>query len=381
MNVLQIGYDKSLLKDGKGTPSNTIKRMTLISKNINNLVIAVLTAENKKKGAITISDKITVYPMNSNGFVSIFRSYKECSDICKKYKIDIISSQDPFMSGIIGYMLKVRHKIPLNIQIHGDLIDNPFWLKQSKTNYFWNILAKFILKRAETIRTVNEDSIKNLEKKGIVGNKFMNFPIFIETDIFTSNNIKKLDFGDYEKVILFVGFLNPTKGIDTLLMAAPEVLNKHPKTLFLIVGDGSEKNKLQKISDRLKISNNVIFTGSIHHENLPPYYKTSDIFVLPSRAEAWGRVVMEALLLEKPVIVSDVCKISETLLKEKCGISFTVEDHIDLSNKIIELLENKNVRNEMGKKGKNFVIKNYSESALVPNYLKLWKKTIEEANK
>lgn len=378
MNVLQIGLDKSLLKDKEMILDNTIDRMIILSEYISNLFIAVLVPKNEKEIEKNISKKIKVFSVPSTGKIpSLLKAYKICSRICKERNIDVISTQEPFICGLIGYMLKIRYKIPLNIQLHGEFIDDDLWIKQRKTNYFWNWLAKRLLKKADTIRTVNNDISEKIQKCGINPKKIYTFPVFMDVGNF--DHVTELPIVDGNKpTILFVGFFRKLKGIDILILSANEVLKKIPDCVFVLVGDGPERSYLEELTHKLGISDNIIFIGEIPYENLPNYYKNCDIFVLPSRSESWGRVVLEALVNEKPVIVSDACAIADFVVLNELGLSFPVDNALELSNNIIFLLANREIAKKMGEKGKQVVLKRYSTKVIAPKYLDLWQKTVEE---
>lgn len=385
MNILLISSDKTLLESGDNSPSDTKERMNLISRDVSKLFIAVLTPENNEKKILKLSCNSYVYSLpckGKNPIITIIKGYRFCSDICKNNHIDIISIQEPFIMGFIGYFLKLKYKIPLNTQIHGDFIDNSWWIKQSKSHILWNRWAKWVLKRSDTIRTVNPQIKNQLIQLGIDKNKIFDFPVFLELKKFLiSNNNLNDEFKSFDNIILFVGFLIKRKAVDVLLNAIPRVLDKFPDSLFIIVGDGGERLALEKLSKKLKISSHVIFEGYIPHDKISAYYKICDLLVLPSRSESWGRVVIEAMAFEKPVIVSDACKISSMLTQTKSGLAFEVDNPHSLAQKIIFLLDNKKLSQEMGIRGKMIVSKNYSEEAIIPKYYEMWEKTLAEAKR
>ena len=383
MNILLISGDNSLLETNKETPNNTKYRMNLLSKDVSNLYIAVLTEENDKKKIIKLSNNLYIYSIpckSKNPLKSIIKGYKICSKICSDNHIHVMSVQEPFIMGFIGYLLKLMYKIPFNIQLHGDFIDNSWWIKQSKTRFFWNKWAKFVLKKADTIRTVNPKIKKQLVGNGIKEKKIMDFPVFLDVNKFENCKKDLKDkFSNFDNIILFVGFLIPRKGVDVLINAFSLILEKFPNTLLLLVGDGPERTKLENLSEKLNLSKNIIFEGNISHEDICAYFKLCNLFVLPSFSESWGRVVLEAMVFEKPVIVSNACKIADLIQKSNSGLIFNVNDPFSLSEKILYILENEKSL-EMGIQGKKIVKNEYSELAIVPKYKKLWEKTLKEVS-
>ena len=386
MNVLLIGGDHTLISDEAVVPSNTKERMILIGKDVSNLTIARLSPESNEKKIIKLSDKVIVYSVPSQGknpITSIMKAYQGCSNLFGENKFDVISASSPFIPGIVGYLLKLRYKTPLNIQVHGDFIDNEWWLNQNKTHYIWNNVAKWILRKADTVRTVNDEISYKIKNMGIAQEKVFNFPVFIDIQKFGSNKPEfKIDLNgfepnEFEGLTLFVGFLIKRKAVDILLKAAKIVLDKYPKTIFVIIGDGPERGNLEQLSAKLGISDRLIFKGELAHDVLPGYYNLSNILVLPSRSESWGRVIIESLVFEKPVIVSDSCKITKVPSFDRFGLKFQVDNPKSLANKIIFLLENQDLAKEMGKNGQKVVINNYSWKVLAKEYLNLWKKTMK----
>lgn len=108
-----------------------------------------------------------------------------------------------------------------------------------------------------------------------------------------------------EPVVLFVGRLINKKGVDILLEAFARVVQNVPSQL-LIAGDGPERTKLEEQAARLRVNDRVHFVGFQQPKDLPRFYCAADLFVLPSRTEPWGVVVMEALASGLPVVVSNL---------------------------------------------------------------------------
>ncbi len=106
-------------------------------------------------------------------------------------------------------------------------------------------------------------------------------------------------------VLLTVGRLDANetyKGHDQVLQALPAVLERHPQCRYLIVGAGSDRSRLELLRDRLVLGNSVIFTGRVSAEELPDYYRLSDVFVMPSKGEGFGIALLEAMACGIPVI-------------------------------------------------------------------------------
>jgi glycosyltransferase involved in cell wall biosynthesis len=151
--------------------------------------------------------------------------------------------------------------------------------------------------------------------------------------------------------LLFVGRLEKQKSLSTLLKAIAFLDTKSLKKEFhlRIVGDGSLKNDLKALSQKLKIKKLVSFEGET--KNVETYYETSHIFILPSITEGFGIVILEAFRAGIPVIATNIEGPSELIEDNKNGLLFEPTNHVQLSKKIEELINDEAKRNALAKKG------------------------------
>jgi len=387
MNVLMISWDRTAAMDKKEEILGDFQdRLAIYGKYVSKLFVIAYSLKNMNLRPKQIDDNVFVYPTSSyNPMTFIFDGYRIASKIFNNEKIDIITTQDPLLTGLLGYILKKRYCVPLNVQIHADYLDNKFWLNKSKIAHFLNILGKFIVKRADSIRVVSSKIKNYLEKCLLIpSNKIFIIPVFVNINKFIEYNplyIIKQKYSDYENIILFVGRLAEQKNIPNLLKAIPNVITKFPKTLFLIVGEGKEIKKLENMIDTFNIKKNVKFEGLVDNNNLLEYYYSCDLLVLPSYYEGWGLVAIEALACGKPVVMTDVGCANEIVINEKTGYVVPINDSKALAQKIIYLLENPELRKEMGKNGKELIKETQDIHKNAYKYRELYEKTIELAKK
>lgn len=170
----------------------------------------------------------------------------------------------------------------------------------------------------------------------------------------------KFGFNDSDKVLLFVGALgksNRYKGIDYLLRAMRQVRNRNSHVKLAIVGGGELVPELKRLAQEVKLEQDVLFTGSVPHEQLPPYYAMCDIFVLPSISgpESCGFVVLEANASGKPAIVSDLPGLRDNIDNERTGLRVPPKDSQALAQAILRLAEDDSLRKEMSQNARRDV--------------------------
>lgn len=385
MNVLAISLDSTLAMGKDKVIGDSQDRQILYGKYLTNLFLIVRPPKGIKLTVKKLSESVTVYTTSSrNMLFFVWGAYRIGKKICKEKKIDLVSVQSPLIIGLVGYMLKKSLGIPLNVQLHGgECLDNYYWLRESKLHHFLNIIGKFVVKRADSIRAISkrlEDYIVYDLK--ISPNRIMNFPISIDTEpFFTKGQEATINekVSSYENIILFVGRLIKQKNAELLLKAAPLVLKKVPSTLFLIIGDGPERAKLENLIDRLNIRNNVIFEGEVANDLLPSYYRSSTVFVFPSNYEGWGRVALEAMASGKPLVMTDVGCGGEAVINGETGYVVPVGSKTMLAQRIIFLLENSQIREQMGKKCRDYVLKTQNREKDGQNWLELSYLTVKLA--
>jgi len=159
----------------------------------------------------------------------------------------------------------------------------------------------------------------------------------------------------HEKHFIFgsVGRLDPIKGTSYLIDAMALVVKYHPKTQLLLVGDGTQREKLQKQCAALGLLGSVKFTG--FQKDPAPFIEIMDVFVLASLNEGMGRVILEAMVYGKPIIATKVGGIPELVEDGKNGILVAARDADALSRAMIKLIEHRELREKMSQQSKAIV--------------------------
>jgi glycosyltransferase involved in cell wall biosynthesis len=134
------------------------------------------------------------------------------------------------------------------------------------------------------------------------------------------------------------------KGYDRVVMALPLILNKHPKTRYLIAGkyDPSEKKRLDVLINDLALQDHVFFTGFLAEEEIAAYFTMADIYIMPSTGEGFGIVFIEALFYGKPVIAGNVDGSVDALDGGNLGLLVNPFNNEELVGALFKLLSDIN---------------------------------------
>jgi len=166
----------------------------------------------------------------------------------------------------------------------------------------------------------------------------------------------------------------PKNGVKYLIMALPNIITRFKNIKCLIVGDGTELNNLKKASSRLNIEEKVIFTDRIPNYEMPKYYAASDIVVLPSLKEATSIAGLEAMASGKPLVGTDVGGIPYIIKPNKTGILVPSRDSEQISNAVIELLNDDQKRISMGINARKKAVNEFSWKIIAKRFQKIYTK-------
>ncbi|MDJ0592949.1 MAG: glycosyltransferase family 4 protein [Pleurocapsa sp. MO_226.B13] len=152
----------------------------------------------------------------------------------------------------------------------------------------------------------------------------------------------KIKFSDLNHpVFLFVGGIIPRKGVRCLIEACKKLKDEGNKSFsVLLVGDGRQRSELQTLSCRYNLDDYIIWVGRVNYDDIGTYFYHADVFVLPTLEDTWGMVVLEAMLLGKPILCSRGAGASELVIEGKNGYCFKPDDSKELATAMQKLIKN-----------------------------------------
>jgi len=179
-----------------------------------------------------------------------------------------------------------------------------------------------------------------------------------------------------DSVVASVGRLDMNKNLRDLLFAGEMVLQKHPKTTFLIVGDGPQRAELVESAGALGISEKVVFAG--HQADIPAILKCVDVYAVPSLYEGLGRAMTEALASGKPVVANAINAIPELVIDGVTGFLVTPRDPKMLAERIGCLLSNPDQARLMGENARKAVGLEFHPETMVRKVAECYERLLRE---
>ncbi|AKB25966.1 hypothetical protein MSMTP_2497 [Methanosarcina sp. MTP4] len=195
-----------------------------------------------------------------------------------------------------------------------------YWKNTSFTRKVLNEFTKYIARSSDSIFAMGTKTYQSYLEFGVSEDKiFAHTQCSVDYSKQTSFDArKKLGLED-KKIILYLGRIVQSKGLDYLIKAFSQLESNYDNIFLIVIGEGPHRNECEKVIDQLKVKN-VMFLGSSYGNEKASYYKACDIFVLPSifynySYEPWGLVINEAMAFGKPVIATNAVGASEDLIQ------------------------------------------------------------------
>jgi len=301
--------------------------------------------------------------------------------VVKRYDINIVNAHWAIPTGLIAILAKRLCKIPVVTKIYGVEI----YLAKKKYPAVKGLVKKTLLESDKVIANSSTTRDIALSTLGVKIDVEV-IPDPVDVNLFSPRDgerIKAVYGLQGCPVILSCGRLVERKGFHYLIQAMPTILNEEPTTRLAIVGEGPEKTRLMNLVSSLGLNGSVIFLGKIPMEKLPECYAMSDIFVLPAivdsdgDTEGLGLVLVEAMASGKPVIGSDVGGIPY-IIREDGEYGFLVQqrDPIELSERIITLLRDEELRKKLGARARKLAEERFGCERIARQYLTTFERVI-----
>ena len=348
----------------------------------NGKMIKEIEREGIKVKTIEITRKLFSPISDIVAFIKLFFYFK-------KEKFDIIHTHAP-KPALLGQLAAKMAGVPIIVNtIHGLYFtkDSSF-IKKS----LFILTEKISAKYSDFIFSQNKEDIKTVLKEGIAKNKKLGYlgnGIDLQRFSFkkvSENSIlrkkKELGLSENVKIIGIVGRLVEEKGYLDLFEAMKEIVKKHPEALILSIGpeEPDKKDKLNKdTAKEYSIENNVKFLGQ--RLDIEELYPLMDVFVLPSHREGFPRSVIEAMAMQRPIVVTNIRGCKEEIDNGKNGIVVPVKNPKKLTEAILLLLDNEGKAKRLSENARIKAVEEFDENLVFQRILRQYKKLEAELHR
>ena len=378
MNLLALSFDHALLDPQSGAHSESRRRQLAYAQELSRRVpgscirIAVRSRPGLKAQPLPIAEGLELFstPSSTVGFIAM--AYRYGRSLCSQRGLDLVTSQSPFVDGLVACLLQRRCEVKWLAQLHLSTLDNPYWLQERAANRLRAWFGRRMLQYADAVRVVSRSASSWLQQQLHIPEDRI-FVIPVGTGLSADNSLGPPAQGS-GNTVLFVGRLSPEKGLFTLLHAFARIKAVNSAARLCVVGDGPLKAGLKELSESLQLQDRVQFQGWIPYEQLPELYESADVVVVPSLHESYGRVIVEAMSFGRPVVATDTQGARELVQDGRTGRIVPVRDVAALAEAISELLGHPQLATEMGQAARAYVQQMLDPRALCAAQVEMWLK-------
>ncbi|MFA6410053.1 MAG: glycosyltransferase [Candidatus Buchananbacteria bacterium] len=378
MKVLMISLDRGLL--GKGELGDVTSRHREYGKYVQKLDIIVFSRAGFTQNKI--SENVTAYPTNSkNKFLYLVDAYNIGRRLFGSTQYQLVVTQAPFISGLVGYFLAKQFKAKLLIHFHGDYVKNKEWLKEKWYNFLLVPISMFLAKKADGIRVMSGGIKEKLVASKVTPEKIrvISTPVsLVKFGNWDKAKVQALkDQYQSKKILLFVGRQEKEKDLPTLFSALQKVKETYPDFVLLIVGDGSLKPAWQAQALEMNLSE-VKFLGKIEHEDLVNYYAACNFLVNSSTSESFGKIFVEAAACNKTSVATSTTGAREIIIDGQTGLLSPVGDSANLAVNILKLLQNDELVDQLAANAKKSASSRFDGGINTQEIINFWQKLIAQ---
>lgn len=307
-----------------------------------------------------------------------------------QFKIDVLHVHDLYM---FGAAFKFRQRANKSIKIIGDLHENYVeGLKHYKfsTTFPGNLLISIKkwektevewINKLDSAITVIDEAVDRYSKLGIDRNKFTVIPNYVNQEEFLHGELDKKILERFQnfKCVIYIGAFDLHRGLESIVKAVPEIVKLISNFKLVLVGSGKNFDSLKELAKDLNVAEFISFEGWQPVNSFPSYIAASTACVIPHRKTVHTdntipHKLFQYMIMAKPVIATDCNPIKRIVESENCGVIYKSEDSSDFAEKLIKLMNNASLLNEMGQRGKTAVEQKYNWNSASKKLIDLYRK-------
>lgn len=305
--------------------------------------------------------------------------------LVREEKIDYVHAHWHLPNGWIAWQVKKTTGVPFGVTLHGSDVF------MAERNRLFQTMARSALHGASHVTSCSADLQQRLLAIGGGPNeKVLLVPNGTELDPDAAADadgglLARLPIAEDEPVVAAVGRMVYKKGFRYLLEAIPQVLAAHPKTRFVLGGDGDLLPELKNQAQQLGLGDRLLFPGLLSHPEVLEMVSRADLFVMPSVRDDRGNVdglpivVLEAMAAGTPVVASDLAGMPLAVDHGQTGLLVPEKNPQALAGALVELLADPERARRMGAAGRFKVVEELNWDAVAKRHDALYRRAVDQA--
>jgi len=335
-----------------------------------------------------IRPNLIVHPIHARNRASyIVSGIIAGRQLCRRRRMDLITTQDPFDTAVIGACLSKRYGVPLEIQNHSNFYADHEWARQRRGFSLARQLGRRMLPCASLLRVLNSAEREAYVRMGLPSDRIRILPTPVDVSRFLNGAVQAREhretirsrwgFNPDDSIVVWVGrMVDADKRLLFWLGVAARLAEELPSIRFVLVGDGPQRGLLEERARELGLSDCIVFAGLVPNSELPALLSAVDIYMHTSRHEGFGKVIVEAQAAGLPVVAVNSHGPSSIVVDGETG--YLVEPDVNaLAERVVDLCRDEEKRKHMGAAGRRHVRQHYQYERMVDAIVSAWEETVE----
>lgn len=332
------------------------------------------------------ADRRSLSNIGKIDFINVYLALKHCLKfllLCVKKKTKVVYLH--ISQGIWGYLRDCLFLIPAKllhkkivVHLHGSYFRNFY----GQSNKIMKLLIRWTLKDVSRVIVLGEN-LRYIFEGFVPEEKIAVIPNGIDKDEYDNLKIDhNPQASEDNHTVLFLSSLTKTKGFIDTIHAILLVLKERKDVKFIFAGQikyAKEKEQVFRFIDENMVQPFLSFLGVVEGENKARLFLSSDIFVFPSHNEGQPFVILEAMAAGLPIISTDTGTIKEMVVDGENGFIVEMENPKQIAEKTLLLLEDEDLRKEMGRKSRARFLKCYTKDKFIGKLTQVFEEVLSES--
>lgn len=288
-----------------------------------------------------------------------------------EFQFDLIHAHTALPDGYAGMLISMEFRKPLVVTFQATDLD----ITANKNKYCLSALQK-VFTFAKRVVSPSPRLAKDFVFRFGMESLVIGYG-FSASEVFTGDS-NVLEAYEGRRVLLSVSRLIPTKGIELNICAIKQLIKKYEDLLYLVIGDGPDRAKLEELTRDLGLANHVVFIGHVPHEIVMKYMANCEVFTLPSWQETFGLVYVEAMAHAKPVVAVQKQGVDGIVIHGKNGLLVKPRDIDSLVEALDFLLSHPEEARTMGERARKLVLDHYTWEKNAEKTIQVYREVLNE---
>jgi N-acetyl-alpha-D-glucosaminyl L-malate synthase BshA len=288
----------------------------------------------------------------------------EMSRVTKKHGLDLLHVHYSIPHATAAYLSRGLTGKPYVVTLHGSDVT----IMGSDPSY--EPVNTFSVEQADAVTAVSQFMADEAKNSLGIGKEIRVIPNFVDTEVYHPAPCEIMEQPERDIVVAHVSNFRAVKRVEDAVYAMCMVTKRAPDAKLMLIGDGPERHRIERLIDQMDLRRNITLTG--YRSDVPELLRCADTLVLPSETESAPLTILEAMSTGLPVIATRVGGVPEIIEDGRTGFLVPLKHPEDIAEKILELHGDRDKLRRMGAAARQAILERYSTEKVVQQYLDVY---------